>query len=140
MSSQCSSMMLNLSSSQTEPGYRSLAALLTMAGPSESVLMRRFRTQRLEGTSGSCSVCAQQELEDYLALQHLNYRAARSRRQKVLSASACARLDGKVRHENVDERHIWKLLTSARSVGNGVSIREYRCPMRHRTDCTAGLG
>jgi hypothetical protein len=44
-------------------GYGRLAALITMAGPSESVLMRKFRTvcscfreKVQEGSSGSCSV------------------------------------------------------------------------------------
>jgi hypothetical protein len=39
-----------------------------------------------------------------------------------------------------DELPFWKLFRSARwSVCNAVSIREYRCLMRHRKDCRAGL-
>jgi hypothetical protein len=38
-----------------------------------------------------------------------------------------------------DELHLWKLFRSARSASNGVSIREYKCPMRHQSDCRADL-
>ncbi len=38
-----------------------------------------------------------------------------------------------------DELHLWKLFRSARSARNGVSIREYKCPMRHQSNCRAGL-
>ncbi len=38
-----------------------------------------------------------------------------------------------------DELHLWKLFRSARSASSGVSIREYKCPMRHQSDCRAGL-
>ncbi len=38
-----------------------------------------------------------------------------------------------------DELHLWKLFRSARSASNGVSIREYKCPMCHQSDCRAGL-
>ncbi len=44
---QCPATMLSLSSSQTEPCYGRLAALLAMAGPSESVLMGKFRILHL---------------------------------------------------------------------------------------------
>ncbi len=49
VSCECPATMLSLSSSQTEPGYGRLAALLAMAGPSrsESVLMHKFRIQHL---------------------------------------------------------------------------------------------
>ena len=39
--------MLTLLSSQVEPGYGHLAALLAMAGLSKSVLMRKFRIPHL---------------------------------------------------------------------------------------------
>ncbi len=38
-----------------------------------------------------------------------------------------------------DKLHLWKLFRSARSASNGVSIREYKCPMCHQSDCRAGL-
>ncbi len=38
-----------------------------------------------------------------------------------------------------DELHLWKLFRSTRSASNGVSIREYKCPMCHQSDCRAGL-
>jgi hypothetical protein len=38
-----------------------------------------------------------------------------------------------------DELNLWKLFRSARYASNGVSIREYKCPMRHQSDCKAGL-
>ncbi len=38
-----------------------------------------------------------------------------------------------------DELHLWKLFRSARSASNGISIREYKCPMLHPSDCRAGL-
>ncbi len=38
-----------------------------------------------------------------------------------------------------DKLHLWKLFRSTRSASNGVSIREYKCPMCHQTDCRAGL-
>jgi hypothetical protein len=38
-----------------------------------------------------------------------------------------------------DELHLWKFFRSARSASNGVSILEYKCPMRHQSDCRAGL-
>ncbi len=38
-----------------------------------------------------------------------------------------------------DELHLWKLFRSTRSASNGVSIREYKCPMRHQSNCRAGL-
>jgi hypothetical protein len=44
--------------------------------------------------------------------------------------------------EQIPERgelHLWKLFRSANSASNGVSIREYKCPMRHQSDCRAGL-
>jgi hypothetical protein len=44
---QCPAMILSLSSSQTEPCYGRLAASLAMAGPSDSVLMHKFRTLHL---------------------------------------------------------------------------------------------
>ncbi len=47
VSCQCPATMLSLSSSHTEPGYGLLAVLLAMAGPSESVFMRKFRTPHL---------------------------------------------------------------------------------------------
>jgi hypothetical protein len=38
-----------------------------------------------------------------------------------------------------DELHLWKLFRSARSASNGISIREYKCPMRHQSDCRASF-
>jgi hypothetical protein len=38
-----------------------------------------------------------------------------------------------------EELHLWKLFRSARSASNGVSFREYKCPMRHQSNCRAGL-
>ncbi len=38
-----------------------------------------------------------------------------------------------------DELHLWKLFRSAKSASNGVSIREYKCPMCHQSDCRASL-
>jgi hypothetical protein len=38
-----------------------------------------------------------------------------------------------------DKLHLWKLFRSARSASNGVSIQECKCPMRHQSNCRAGL-
>jgi hypothetical protein len=47
VSTRCPATMLSLLSSQAEPGYGRLAALLAMAGLSESVLMLKFWTSHL---------------------------------------------------------------------------------------------
>ncbi len=47
VSNQCPATMLSLLSSQAEPCYGRLAALLAMEGLSESVLMSKFRTSHL---------------------------------------------------------------------------------------------
>ncbi len=64
----------------------------------------RIRGKIKEVSSGSWS---REEIEAYPVVWHLKYSAARSRRQKVQSVSACAWMDGKELHENVACADSW---------------------------------
>jgi hypothetical protein len=101
--------MLRLSSSQTEPDYGRLAALLAMEGPSKSVLrlMCKFWTQHLLSNQikiqvGSMAPAPYVPYKIWKVIQRYNASiTAQIDPQKILSVSACARLDGKELHENV---------------------------------------
>jgi hypothetical protein len=80
---------------------------LTYGGVSESVLLLKFRTlyllmfERENPRRVEWLLPPNKEVEGYPVVRHLKYCAARSRKQKVRSVAACARLDGKEWHENV---------------------------------------
>jgi hypothetical protein len=134
VSSECPATMLTLLSSQAEPGYWLLAALLAMAGLSESVLMSKFRTSALvsEGKSKQGWVAPDPEKKWMVILwydtsntvqldpedrKYDQYQHACNWMEKI-----CIKLLPEQTPER-DELHLWKLFRSARSASNGFSIR-----------------